>query len=494
MPEKIEDKFNALYAPSIIESQKKGESGYLTERDLSAEKKAIGNFGKVYGRLPGQTGVGDNNGAGSSTLDWQLINNALYGQGSAPGSTPQDTLANAVDGGVGSGEVDLNVSDLGTGNKETTDITTTETTAPTQSSTDGFSEFMSSLNIGGIDKIKAPEFTDMKNALGLKAETRINSLSTKYTEDLSDLKTRGTDTTNSLKARLIKLGVSPSDTSYGAALEGQNQRNIKAERSLEREFEDNKARILADSEAQISQLSMKEAEYGYQAQSDNIGNLMQKQNQAIDLWKTFQDNSYQQQLMNLNVLDKVSKVPAGQSIEIGGTTYEGVAEPDSVFSGADFTRIMLETPAGETVNFTDPTSGETYRVMGVAGSDKNLKQFTSLDNQGNFNIISFNPETNEVVGVAEVKDVGKTGNSSTNVTINESKVGERLFVYDKNTGEQIGFQGYNKYTGGTTNFFQDGSPMPELPEGAEIRSANFKKTEGDDDWGVNPSVDFGNGA
>jgi hypothetical protein len=54
--------FNSYYAPTIQ------SSGYLTDRNTSKEQEAIGYFGKVFGKTPSTSG------------DWALINNALYGR------------------------------------------------------------------------------------------------------------------------------------------------------------------------------------------------------------------------------------------------------------------------------------------------------------------------------------------------------------------------------------------------------------------------------
>lgn len=61
------DKFNAQYAGAILAARRKGLSGYLDARDQAKEADAAAKFKAAYGREP------------STSLDAQLIDNALYG-------------------------------------------------------------------------------------------------------------------------------------------------------------------------------------------------------------------------------------------------------------------------------------------------------------------------------------------------------------------------------------------------------------------------------
>lgn len=114
--------------------------------------------------------------------------------------------------------------------------------------------------------------------------------------------------------------------------------------------------------------------------------------------------------LDINTISALSKIPAGQSVTIGGKTYTGTATPDPFFSGSDITQLMKELPIGKTQTITDPSTGTTYTIKGIASSDPSIKMIESYDNAGNLTITSYktDPMTGKVSVMNQVNG-GRVG-------------------------------------------------------------------------------------
>lgn len=138
-----------------------------------------------------------------------------------------------------------------------------------------------------IDTVTAPTFDVEKARLTEARNSRIQALDAQYATNLATLQKKNKDLGSSLKARLMKLGVSPSDSAWSNAEAGQAQRDAEAESALRSEYMSNKARIEADVDAQISAIAMNEANMQFNATVKNIENKLATQAQGINLYQIF---------------------------------------------------------------------------------------------------------------------------------------------------------------------------------------------------------------
>lgn len=137
------------------------------------------------------------------------------------------------------------------------------------------------------DQVQAPTFDVEKARLTEARNSRIQALDAQYATNLATLQKKNKDLGSSLKARLMKLGVSPSDSAWSNAEAGQAQRDAEAESALRSEYMSNKARIEADVDAQISAIAMNEANMQFNATVKNIENKLATQAQGINLYQIF---------------------------------------------------------------------------------------------------------------------------------------------------------------------------------------------------------------
>lgn len=158
----------------------------------------------------------------------------------------------------------------------------------TGSDTNWMEDWMkSAFGNGETEQVKAPTFDVEKARLETAKTSRIAALDTQYATDLAKLQKNNKNLGSSLKARLMKLGVSPSDSAWSNAEAGQAMRDAEAESALRSEYLSNKAKIEADLDSQISTLAMNEATMKFNATIKNIENKLQTQAQGINLYQIF---------------------------------------------------------------------------------------------------------------------------------------------------------------------------------------------------------------
>lgn len=137
------------------------------------------------------------------------------------------------------------------------------------------------------EKIIAPTFEEEKARLATVRDQRLQALDEQYAVNLATVKKQNKDAGNALKARLIKLGVSPSDSSWSNAEAGQLERDQASERALYAEYLSNKAKIESDSEEALTNIAIKEATMNFDASVQNIQNKLTTQAQGINLFQIF---------------------------------------------------------------------------------------------------------------------------------------------------------------------------------------------------------------
>ena len=139
------------------------------------------------------------------------------------------------------------------------------------------------------DQVKAPTFDAEKTRLQAARDSRIAALDAQYATDLATVQKNNKNIGNSLKARLLKLGVSPSDSAWSNAEAGQLERDTAAEAKLRSEYMSNKAKIESDSDVALTNIAMNEARMSFDAQLKNIETKLQTQAQGINLYQLFSE-------------------------------------------------------------------------------------------------------------------------------------------------------------------------------------------------------------
>lgn len=139
------------------------------------------------------------------------------------------------------------------------------------------------------DQVKAPTFDAEKARLQTARDNRLAALDAQYATDLATVQKNNKNIGNSLKARLLKLGVSPSDSAWSNAEAGQLERDTAAEAKLRNEYMSNKAKIESESDVALTNVAMTEARMSFEAQVKNIETKLQTQAQGINLYQLFSE-------------------------------------------------------------------------------------------------------------------------------------------------------------------------------------------------------------
>ena len=137
------------------------------------------------------------------------------------------------------------------------------------------------------NNVVAPTLDAEKTRLQDAMTQRVSALDATYATDLATVQKNNKNAGNALKARLLKLGVSPSDSAWSNAEAGQLERDTLAETKLRNEYLSNKAAIESDLDAKISTLAMNEATMAFNASVKNIETKLQTQAQGINLYQIF---------------------------------------------------------------------------------------------------------------------------------------------------------------------------------------------------------------
>lgn len=164
----------------------------------------------------------------------------------------------------------------------------TNTGVDTGSDTNWMEDWMkSAFGNGETEQIKAPTFDVERARLEEAKVSRIAALDAQYASNLATVQKNNRNLGSSLKARLMKLGVSPSDSAWSNAEAGQAERDAEAEAKLRAEYLSNKAAIESDVDAKLTTLAMNEATMQFNATVKNIENKLATQAQGINLYQIF---------------------------------------------------------------------------------------------------------------------------------------------------------------------------------------------------------------
>lgn len=147
------------------------------------------------------------------------------------------------------------------------------------------------------NNITAPTFDAEKARLEASKNSQLQAIDAQYATDLATMQKNNKNVGNSLKARLLKLGVSPSDSAWSNAEAGQLERDTSAEAGLRSEYMSNKAKVEANMADKITNIVMQEATMNFNASVQNIQTKLQTQAQGINLFEIFSQRAQDQKDM-----------------------------------------------------------------------------------------------------------------------------------------------------------------------------------------------------
>jgi len=171
-------------------------------------------------------------------------------------------------------------------------------------------------------------------------------------------------------------------------------------------------------------------------------------------------NAENQQTENqINIAGLQLKIPTGQTVNIGGVDYKGLAADEGIFKGSDLVSLMAKIPAGKTETITDPGTGQVYTLTGLSQGDINI----ATDNAGYQYGIDKN--TGKTLWKSATP-VGKSGGSGTNVSVTMPSYSQTPYYVD---GKQAGYIRFDSKSNKNVIFSTtDNKEIPELPKGATL--------------------------
>ena len=263
----------------------------IKELNVAQERVTAGNAqGPVVDKLSGkQTNAGD-----VANLAHAAENGYKYTPPAtgniAPTNTSNNGLADAVEG-----TDDQSPFETGTGISGYDDALAAEGANAGSLDDAGVKDFINSaFGNNETPEVTAPTFDAEKARLEESKTSQLAALDATYATDLAKVQKQNKNVGNALKARLLKLGVSPTDSAWSNAEVGQASRDAAAESALESEYLSNKAKINSNSDAAISNIAMQEATMSFNASVQNTQNLLAKQNQGISLFQIFESRDQAQ--------------------------------------------------------------------------------------------------------------------------------------------------------------------------------------------------------
>lgn len=188
----------------------------------------------------------------------------------------------------------------------------------------------------------------------------------------------------------------------------------------------------------------------------------------------------EQTKLNLTQFAQLAEIPEGMSWTApDGQTYTGLGgdSVDAFFKGSDIVSLMKTLKAGEEQVLTDPNTGTTYAIKGLASNDPNVGVISSYDDQGNLTITRYDKTTGQVLGQTIGGQVGKTKTGPSMVSVNYPRQTQQ-YIYDANN-KQIGYAWSNPITKEVTYQDMAGNAMENIPEGGRVGSVT-SFSSGDD--------------
>lgn len=222
------------------------------------------------------------------TID-EMIKAGNAGMGTV--ASPQQNLANAVDMVSLTNKAGQNVSVSKKDWETNPYYKSSDWQMVPEKGAGGIEGFLTDWMTKKQDEIVAPTMSDEKLRLEASRKAQLSALDEQYAVELAKVQRMNKDAGNALKARLLKLGVSPSDSAWSNAEVGQMERDAAAEAKLRSEYLSNKARVEADIDAKISNIAMQENQMAFQAQVQNMNNWLTKVGQGLDLFTIFENRN-----------------------------------------------------------------------------------------------------------------------------------------------------------------------------------------------------------
>lgn len=145
--------------------------------------------------------------------------------------------------------------------------------------------------------------------------------------------------------------------------------------------------------------------------------------------------------LDISTINALADIPEGQSVTIGDVTYTGLKGAEAFFKGSDIAGLMKALPVGQTQTFTDPGTGETYNITGIAQPDINTQIFESEDAAGNVTYVTVDKKTGGILSQVSAGKIGKGFKATTETTTVKSTTEDRQII-DADINAIRGSDGY----------------------------------------------------
>jgi YD repeat-containing protein len=113
--------------------------------------------------------------------------------------------------------------------------------------------------------------------------------------------------------------------------------------------------------------------------------------------------------LNLQTIETLNKIPAGQSVEVNGKIYTGIAPEDvePIFTGSNIIDIAKQLPVGESRTIFDPGTGEEITIEGLDfNPDLGTNTIQTTSGSGKVTLTTYD-QLGNIVNQVDAGQIGK---------------------------------------------------------------------------------------
>jgi len=172
-----------------------------------------------------------------------------------------------------------------------------------------------------------PDYTAQKDSLNKEYYAELATLDTDYNLGVKKVEDKATDSLAGLQASLLKLGISPSDSSWSNAIVGADKRKQESLKEVKDQYENNKAKLLAGKSKDISAIDVKAQEEKFKAITDAADRQLKQLGVATDIFTLFS---------NRDEKEKDRELSAYKELEQNYRTEIGLDQKTMADTGKNF--------------------------------------------------------------------------------------------------------------------------------------------------------------
>jgi hypothetical protein len=150
-----------------------------------------------------------------------------------------------------------------------------------------------------------PDYSKAKTDLENSRNAQTQSAQIDFVQQQQTLATQNTASIASLKARMMKLGVSPSDSSWDNALAGQQTRYNASLATAQQNYEKTVGNINAGIDSKMSDIAVTEAKDKVTAVQNDFDNLMKKMGLAETLYSVYSSRDQAEKQLEQTATDSL---------------------------------------------------------------------------------------------------------------------------------------------------------------------------------------------